>query len=282
MTTLTLMAPAKLNLFLHINAKRADGYHELETLFTFLEFGDELTFRLNEQDCINIIGDTADIPLEDNLIYKAIRALQPYKQIQKGISVTLTKNLPMGGGVGGGSSDAATTLLAINQLWQCNLSNQKLAQIGLKLGADVPVFINGKTALAQGVGENLMPVTLEKRWFCVVFPNVHVSTKKVFTHPDLPRDTKKLTTDWKLSNTRNDCETLVKKLYPEVEKTLGWLLKYGPSRMTGTGACCFVEFDSAAAAQRVLSSLPSCWQGFIAPSSNISVAHMQLDNWLKM
>ncbi|NOU52531.1 4-(cytidine 5'-diphospho)-2-C-methyl-D-erythritol kinase [Pseudoalteromonas sp. JBTF-M23] len=282
MTSLTLMAPAKLNLFLHINARREDGYHELETLFTFLDFGDELTFSLSHDTKIHITGDTADIPLEDNLIYKAAMALYPYKQVEQGICVQLTKKLPMGGGVGGGSSDAATTLLAINQLWKCHLSNEKLAQLGLSLGADVPVFVNGKTALAQGVGEKLTPVTLPQRWYCVVFPNVHVSTAQVFTHPDLPRDTNKLSQHWALSNTRNDCEALVKKLYPEVEKTLVWLLKYGPTRMTGTGACCFVELDSMDAAQRVLSSLPSYWQGFIAQSSNISTAHVQLDSWLKM
>ncbi|OHU85747.1 MULTISPECIES: 4-(cytidine 5'-diphospho)-2-C-methyl-D-erythritol kinase [Pseudoalteromonas] len=282
MTSLSLMAPAKLNLFLHINAQRADGYHELETLFTFLEFGDELTFSCTEHDKVEIIGDTGDIPLEDNLIYKAALALRPFRRAETGILVSLSKKLPMGGGVGGGSSDAATTLLAINQLWQCHLSLQELAEIGLKLGADVPVFVNGKTALAQGVGEKLTAVKLPQRWFCVVFPSVHVSTGAIFTHPDLPRNTAKLTSDWQLANTSNDCEALVKKLYPEVEKTLVWLLKYGPSRMTGTGACCFVELDSADAAQRVLSSLPSYWQGFVAPSTNISPAHTQLDSWLKM
>ncbi len=276
------MAPAKLNLFLHINAQRADGYHELETLFTFLEFGDELNFTCTEQDNIEITGDTHGIALEDNLIYKAASALRPFRSVETGISIALSKKLPMGGGVGGGSSDAATTLLAINQLWKCHLSHQKLAEIGLKLGADVPVFVNGKTALAQGVGEKLTAVNLPQRWFCVVFPNVHVSTGTVFTHPDLPRDTAKLSGDWQLANTNNDCEALVKKLYPEVEKTLGWLLKYGPARMTGTGACCFVELDCATSAQRVLDSLPSCWQGFVAPSTNISPAHTQLDSWLKM
>ncbi|CAM4100973.1 4-(cytidine 5'-diphospho)-2-C-methyl-D-erythritol kinase [Pseudoalteromonas byunsanensis] len=276
------MAPAKLNLFLHINAQRADGYHELETLFTFLDFGDELNFTCTQQDDIEIEGDTGAIALEDNLIYKAAVALRPFRSVETGISIKLSKKLPMGGGVGGGSSDAATTLLAINQLWKCNLSHQKLAEIGLKLGADVPVFVNGKTAFAQGVGEKLTAVNLPQRWFCVVFPNVHVSTGAVFTHPDLPRNTPRLTSGWQLANTNNDCEALVKKLYPEVEKTLGWLLKYGPTRMTGTGACCFVELDCATAAQRVLDSLPSCWQGFVAPSTNISPAHTQLDSWLKM
>jgi 4-diphosphocytidyl-2-C-methyl-D-erythritol kinase len=281
MTSLSIIAPAKLNLFLHINNKRDDGYHELETLFTFLDYGDELTFTLTDKDIVSINGDTHGIPQHENLIYKAAQALQPYKKVPMGIAIKLIKKLPMGGGVGGGSSDAATTLLTLNTLWHCQLTLTELANIGMQLGADVPVFIHGKTAVAQGIGEKLTPVTLPKKWYCVVFPNVHISTAEIFTHPDLPRDTPKLSKDWKLAETQNDCEALVKKLNSEVEKTLLWLLKYGPSKMTGTGACCFVELDSQIAAQRVLSSLPSCWQGFVAPNTSISPAHLQLEMWLK-
>ncbi len=281
MNNLTLTAPAKLNLFLHINNQREDGYHELESLFTFLDFGDELEFNLTDDNQINIVGDTNNIKTEDNLIFKAAHALLPYKQTNQGVTINLKKCLPMGGGVGGGSSDAATTLLALNSLWQCHLDLNTLSEIGLTLGADVPVFINGKTAVAQGVGEKLNAVEIEHKWYCVVFPNVHISTAKVFTHPDLPRNTPKLTSQWFMENTSNDCEALVKKLYPEVEKTLQWLLKYGPSRMTGTGACCFVELDSEQSARRVLSELPNAWQGFIAPSHAVSLAHRQLASWLK-
>jgi 4-diphosphocytidyl-2-C-methyl-D-erythritol kinase len=281
MQYMTLSAPAKLNLFLHINSQRVDGYHELETVFTFLNYGDELTFTTTEDTAISICGDTNDIALENNLIYKAASSLMPYNPKRLGINVKLIKKLPMGGGIGGGSSDAASTLLAVNQLWQCGLSLEKLAEIGLTLGADVPVFIRGYSALAQGVGEHLQPIATDNKWYLVVYPNTHVSTAQIFGHSDLPRCTAKLTNGWNIGNTRNDCEGLVKKLYPEVEKTLQWLLKYGSSRMTGTGACCFVDFISRKSAENALNVLPSCWQGFIAQSSNISLAHTQLEIWLK-
>ncbi|MFC3031749.1 4-(cytidine 5'-diphospho)-2-C-methyl-D-erythritol kinase [Pseudoalteromonas fenneropenaei] len=277
MTELTLLAPAKLNLFLHVNGRRDDGYHELETLFTFLNYGDTLHFALCEQDHISISGAPADIPLHDNLIYKAAQKLIPYRKIQQGLDIQLVKRLPMGGGVGGGSSDAATTLLAVNKLWQCGLNINQLAALGVTLGADVPVFVRGLSAHAQGIGEQLKPVKLPEKAYLVVSPGVHVSTAAIFTHPDLPRTTPKLKSGWQLSETRNDCEMLVKKLYPEVEKTLLWLLKYAPSKMTGTGACCFAEFDSVAAAERVLQQLPANWQGFVATSANRSPAHTQLD-----
>ena len=217
---LTLIAPAKLNLFLHINGRREDGYHELETLFTFLEFGDDLTFTVTNDLDINVKGDTSGIELTDNLIYKAARLLQQHCDCQQGVSIELLKRLPMGGGVGGGSSDAATTLLALNKLWGCDLSLAELAKLGVTLGADVPVFINGHSAIAHGIGEQLENVELPRSWFCVIHPGEHVSTAKIFTHPDLKRDTPKLKADWQIENLGNDCEALVKKLCPEVEKAL--------------------------------------------------------------
>ncbi|WMN59441.1 4-(cytidine 5'-diphospho)-2-C-methyl-D-erythritol kinase [Pseudoalteromonas xiamenensis] len=277
MAVLTLLAPAKLNLFLHINGKRADGYHELETLFTLLDFGDELTFEHNDSGAVTIDGAPSDIILEDNLIYKAAQMLRPYTVATAGAQIVLKKRLPMGGGVGGGSSDAATTLLALNALWNCQLSVSELANLGVKLGADVPVFVRGVSAHAQGIGENLLPVSLSEKFYLVVSPGVHVSTAAIFGHPDLPRDTPKLTEGWSMENTRNDCEVLVKKLYPEVEKTLEWLLKYAPSKMTGTGACCFAEFTSREAAERVLQTLPENWQGFVAKSVSCSPVHKQLN-----
>ena len=273
----SLIAPAKLNLFLHINGRRNDGYHELETLFTFLDYGDNLAFtRLSTSD-IELTGDTNNIPLTENLIYKAAVLLQKHTKTVWGAKINLTKILPMGGGVGGGSSDAATTLLGLNKLWNCQLTLQELAKLGIQLGADVPVFINGKSALAQGIGEKLVDVELEQKWYCVVHPSEHVSTAKIFTHPDLTRDTPKLKSDWQQHLLRNDCEPLVKKLCPEVEKTLQWLLKYAPSKMTGTGSCCFVEFATQTEAHHVLENLPSDWNGFIARSVNTSPAHMQLN-----
>ncbi|MBE0359637.1 MULTISPECIES: 4-(cytidine 5'-diphospho)-2-C-methyl-D-erythritol kinase [Pseudoalteromonas] len=275
-TSFSVIAPAKLNLFLHINGRRADGYHELETLFTFLNFGDELSFELTSTPTILVTGDTKDIPLKDNLIYKAALLLQTQNKSQLGVKINLIKRLPMGGGVGGGSSDAATTLLALNKLWNINSSVDELADLGLQLGADVPVFIRGQSAIAQGIGEKLQHVELERKWYCVVHPNQHVSTAKIFTHPDLKRDTPKILGDWKCQTLSNDCEPLVKKLCPEVEKTLQWLLKYAPSKMTGTGSCCFVEFASQVQAQDVLANLPHTWQGFIASSVNTSPAHTEL------
>ncbi|QTH71107.1 4-(cytidine 5'-diphospho)-2-C-methyl-D-erythritol kinase [Pseudoalteromonas xiamenensis] len=277
MAVLTLLAPAKLNLFLHINGKRADGYHELETLFTLLDFGDELTFEANEKGSVTIEGAPSDINLADNLIFKAAQMLRPYTAQTTGAHIVLNKRLPMGGGVGGGSSDAATTLLALNELWNCQLNVSELANLGVKLGADVPVFVRGVSAHAQGIGENLLPVSLSEKFYLVVSPGVHVSTAAIFGHPDLPRDTPKLSDGWSMENTRNDCEVLVKKLYPEVEKTLEWLLKYAPSKMTGTGACCFAEFTSREAAERVLQTLPENWQGFVAKSVNCSPVHKQLN-----
>ncbi|WP_462171244.1 4-(cytidine 5'-diphospho)-2-C-methyl-D-erythritol kinase [Pseudoalteromonas xiamenensis] len=277
MAVLTLLAPAKLNLFLHINGKRADGYHELETLFTLLDFGDELTFEANEKGSVTIEGAPSDINLADNLIFKAAQMLRPYTAQTSGAHIVLNKRLPMGGGVGGGSSDAATTLLALNELWNCQLNVSELANLGVKLGADVPVFVRGLSAHAQGIGENLLPVSLSEKFYLVVSPGVHVSTAAIFGHPDLPRDTPKLSEGWSMENTRNDCEVLVKKLYPEVEKTLEWLLKYAPSKMTGTGACCFAEFTSREAAERVLQTLPENWQGFVAKSVNCSPVHKQLN-----
>lgn len=277
MAVLTLLAPAKLNLFLHINGKRADGYHELETLFTLLDYGDELTFEANEKGSVTIEGAPSDINLADNLIFKAAQMLRPYTAQTSGAHIVLNKRLPMGGGVGGGSSDAATTLIALNELWNCQLNVSELANLGVKLGADVPVFVRGVSAHAQGIGENLLPVSLSEKFYLVVSPGVHVSTAAIFGHPDLPRDTPKLSEGWSMENTRNDCEVLVKKLYPEVEKTLEWLLKYAPSKMTGTGACCFAEFTSREAAERVLQTLPENWQGFVAKSVNCSPVHKQLN-----
>lgn len=277
LTQFSLIAPAKLNLFLHINGRREDGYHELETLFTFLNYGDQLDFTLSYTADIEITGDNNGIALTDNLIYKAAKILQKKTKTSLGAKINLTKILPMGGGVGGGSSDAATTLLALNTLWQCNLSLDDLAQLGVQLGADVPVFINGQSALAQGIGEKLVDVELAQKWYCVVHPSEHVSTAEIFTHPELKRNTPKLKGDWQQQVLHNDCEPLVKKLCPEVEKTLQWLLKYAPSKMTGTGSCCFVEFATQIDAQHVLENLPYNWNGFIASSVNTSPAHTQLN-----
>ncbi|MFY8272788.1 4-(cytidine 5'-diphospho)-2-C-methyl-D-erythritol kinase [Pseudoalteromonas sp. SSDWG2] len=278
--TLSLLAPAKLNLFLHITGRRDDGYHELETLFTFLDYGDTLHFTLRDDAQITL-AQMDGIAKEDNLIYRAaIKLKERYQELgltTSGVNISIDKCLPMGGGVGGGSSDAATTLLALNTLWGQHLTADELAKLGVSLGADVPIFVHGHSALARGIGEQLTPVEVPECWYVVVHPQVHISTAKVFTHPELKRDSEKLPPKWQQAQHRNDCEPLVKKLYSEVEKTLQWLLKYAPSRMTGTGACCFAAFDNEQAAQDVLEKLPSKWQGFVAKSLNKSPTHTGLD-----
>jgi 4-diphosphocytidyl-2-C-methyl-D-erythritol kinase len=276
LTRLSLIAPAKLNLFLHINGRLTNGYHELETLFVFLDYGDRLHFKRTSDNAITLKTQIDGLSDQENLIFKAANALKLATNTSFGAEISFEKNLPSGGGVGGGSSDAATTLLALNALWQLNLSLQELADIGVQLGADVPVFINGHAAIAHGIGEQLEAVELAETWYLVVHPNVHISTGLIFNDPDLPRNTPKLSSHWQSVQHSNDCEELVKKRYPEVEKTLNWLLKYGPSRMTGTGACCFVSFETQQAAQAALTLLPDSWQGFVARSTNISPAHSEL------
>ncbi|MDZ7871413.1 MAG: 4-(cytidine 5'-diphospho)-2-C-methyl-D-erythritol kinase [Rheinheimera sp.] len=268
---LTLPAPAKLNLFLHITGRRADGYHNLQTLFRMLDVGDELSFRTTQNGTIDFRCSDVSIAGADNLVVRAAKLLQPIAASDAGIDIVLEKRTPMGGGLGGGSSDAATTLHALNILWQLGLSTQQLADIGLKLGADVPVFVFGQTAFAEGVGEQLQPVELPDCWYLVVTPDAHVSTAAVFTHPDLTRDSKVLTlADLMTSPWRNDCQALVERLCPQVAITLQWLVEYAPSRMTGTGASVFAEFADELSARRALADLPANCRGFVARGLNQS------------
>jgi 4-diphosphocytidyl-2-C-methyl-D-erythritol kinase len=274
--TIVWPAPAKLNLFLYVNGRRPDGYHELQTLFTFLDQGDELRFSVRTDGELTL-NTPPDIPLPQNLVYRAALLLQQYTHSPFGADIRLDKRLPMGGGIGGGSSDAATTLVALNHLWQCQLSEDVLAELGRQLGADVPVFIRGRTAFAEGVGELLHPVTIPERWYLVLTPNCHVSTPAIFQHPDLPRSTPKRSWDQLKDLTwNNDCEGIVKKHNPEVEKALEWLIEYAPSRMTGTGACVFAEFEHESAARHVLTLLPTWLQGFVAHGENVSPLHVVL------
>ncbi|MDB2385823.1 4-(cytidine 5'-diphospho)-2-C-methyl-D-erythritol kinase [Shewanella sp.] len=271
-------APAKLNLFLHINAQRQDGYHELQTLFQFVDYCDYLDFKTTCEPTLKLHSNISSVVADsDNLILKAAKSLQDYTQCQQGAEIWLDKRLPMGGGLGGGSSNAATTLVALNALWNTGLSSQELAKIGLSLGADVPVFINGFSVFAEGVGEKFKPVDIEQPWYLVLVPQVHVSTAKIFNDPDLPRDTPKLTLDTLMRNPwTNDCQDLVVKRYPQVAKTLTWLLEYAPSRMTGTGACVFGQFEQQQQAQAVLDKLPTSMQGFVAKGANKSPLMLRL------
>ena len=271
MNPISWPAPAKLNLFLHINGRRADGYHELQTLFVILDVGDELRIRVDESNAITLEPEVPGVPLEQNLIYRAAQLLKAHSERPLGAHIQLTKRLPMGGGLGGGSSDAATTLVALNHLWRLGLSVDELALMGRSLGADVPVFVRGRSAFAEGVGERLQPVEIPTKWYLVVHPQVHVSTAQIFQDPELPRDTPKQ--EWaelRAGSWKNDCEALVKKQYPEVAKALGWLLEYAPSRMTGTGACVFAEFAEESSARKVLADMPNWLQGFVARGLNLS------------
>lgn len=265
-------APAKLNLFLHVNGRRADGYHELQTLFQFIDYCDMLDFKVTETAELilhsNMSGVVAD---SDNLILRAAKSLQQTTGFTGGAEIWLDKRLPMGGGLGGGSSDAATTLVALNTLWNTQLSTEELAKIGLKLGADIPVFIHGFAAFAEGVGERLQAVNPSELWYLIIAPDAHVSTAEVFQDPLLPRDTPKLAIDTLMNQPwANDCQKLVVSKYPQVAKALGWLLEYAPSRMTGTGACVFGEFTQKQQALAALAKLPSEMQGFVAQGMNLS------------
>lgn len=269
--TLTLPAVAKLNLFLHITGRRDDGYHNLQTLFQMLDVGDTLHFSANNSNKVTLACDEASLAGEDNLIYKAAMLLKPFAAVDAGCHIVLEKNLPMGGGLGGGSSDAATTLHALNKLWQLNLSTSALAELGLTLGADVPVFVHGNTAFAEGVGEHLQPVSLPEKTYLVVTPDCHISTAEIFRHPALKRDTAAITLAQLLqSEWHNDCQPLVEQLYPIVAITLQWLVEYAPCRMTGTGASVFAEFPDTASAQHALAQLPANCRGFVAKGVNQS------------
>ncbi|NMH58808.1 4-(cytidine 5'-diphospho)-2-C-methyl-D-erythritol kinase [Alteromonas ponticola] len=258
-------SPAKLNLFLHILGRNERGYHLLQTLFQMLDVGDKLAFRLTNDEKIILTNPLAGVADEDNLIVRAARLLQTTCKVTQGVTITLDKHLPMGGGIGGGSSNAATTLVALNELWKCKLNNTQLAELGLSLGADVPIFIHGETAFASGVGEKVFPVKIAPKWYLVANPGIHVSTAEVFAAAELPRNSSAINWhDYKFEETRNDCQTLVTNRHPEVAKLLQWLVHYAPSRMTGTGACVFATFASQAQAMEVQARLPIEWTSFIA------------------
>ncbi len=275
--SLCLPAPAKLNLFLHITGRRADGYHELQTLFQLLDYGDELVFTPRDTPELELAPELPGVPPESNLIIRAARLLQTHTGCTKGAHIHLTKRLPMGGGIGGGSSDAATTLLALNHLWQLHLSLDELADLGLRLGADVPVFVRGETAWAEGIGERLHPVALTSYWYLVIAPECQVSTKEIFSNQRLTRNTPKMTIAPALEGQgqtlRNDCQPIVAELYPEVDRALGWLSQYGTARLTGTGACVFASFDNETECRNVFSLLPATFKGFVARGINRSPVH---------
>lgn len=279
--TLVLPAPAKLNLWLHILGRRPDGYHLLETVFQFLEHADELGFALREDGEIRLHDALDSVPHDSNLIVRAARQLQQLTGCTLGADIWLRKVLPMGGGIGGGSSDAATTLLGLAHLWQLDCSIDQLAELGVTLGADVPVFVRGHAAFAEGVGEQLTPVDPEEPWYVVLVPQVAVSTAEIFSHPLLTRDSLPLKMrPVPKGNSRNDCQPVVEQSYPEVRNSLNLLNKFTNARLTGTGSCVFGAFPSKAEADKVLALLSETQTGFVAKGSNVSMLHRTLQGLL--
>lgn len=274
-------SPAKLNLFLHVIKQRKDGYHELETLFQFLDHSDTITITITDSSEISLLTPIEGVNNEDNLIVKAAKLLQTYLATQRnntllGAKISINKILPMGGGLGGGSSNAATILLALNALWKTNVPTEELTKLGLSLGADVPIFIQGFAAFAQGIGEKLTPVYPDEPWYLISKPSCSISTASVFKSKDLPRNTKKIKlinediNPWIADLYHNDCQTMVIKHYPEVANLLAWLIECAPSRMTGTGACIFSRFSSQQQACELQAKLPKGVSSFVARGLNKS------------
>lgn len=264
-------APAKLNLFLHITGRRADGYHELQTLFQFVDFGDELCFRVNDSGVVRRRGAIAGVAEDADLMVRAARLLQTETGCTQGVEIHIDKRLPMGGGLGGGSSDAATTLVALNRLWGLGLSEDRLAALGLRLGADVPVFVRGRAAWAEGVGERLQAVDLPEPWFVILQPDAHVATAELFADPQLTRDLQPIKIrDYLAGGGQNVFEPLVRAAYPDVDAALTWLNARAVGRMTGTGACVFAAFEREAQARDVAAQAEGRWRTIIARGCNRS------------
>lgn len=259
-------APAKLNLFLHVVGRRADGYHLLQTLFRFVGYGDRLTFSPRDDGAVTLARPLPGVPPESDLTVRAARLLQVETGCRQGVEINVEKHLPMGGGLGGGSSDAATVLLALNHLWQLGLPRRRLQEIGLTLGADVPVFVFGRNAFAEGVGEELRPVDVPRAWYVVLEPPVQVPTVDVFRAPELRRDTPAIAADtWVPGFGDNDLQAVAVARFPEVARHLQWLSRFAEARMTGSGACVFAAFECEEAARAVLAELPADMRGWVAP-----------------
>jgi 4-diphosphocytidyl-2-C-methyl-D-erythritol kinase len=269
-------APAKLNLCLHVTARRADGYHDLQTVFQLIDLLDEIAFEAAPAGLIERCDDAAArpgaltaVPSDQDLCVRAARALEAHARDRlgrsvPGVRIRVRKRIPMGGGLGGGSSDAATTLCVLNMLWGLDLPADALAALGARLGADVPVFVRGHNALGEGVGERLTPLELPEKWFLVIHPGVAVPTAAVFQAPELTRNSPVLTIPALLaSGGRNDCEPVVRQRYPEVADAIDWLARFAPARLTGTGSCLFASFDTAAAAERVAARVPEPWRAWV-------------------
>ncbi|HEY4341721.1 MAG TPA: 4-(cytidine 5'-diphospho)-2-C-methyl-D-erythritol kinase [Steroidobacteraceae bacterium] len=264
-------APAKLNLFLHITGRRSDGYHDLQTVFQLIDLADDIHIRIRPDTLIERQAGAEGVPAEADLVVRAARALQAATGVRLGADLSVTKRIPMGGGLGGGSSDAATVLVALNQLWKCGMNDDDLAAIGVKLGADVPVFVRGHSAWAEGRGERLTPVDLPESWFALVHPQVHVPTAALFQAPELTRNSPPITMGGFLqSGGRNDFEPVVRGRYPEVARALDWLGHFAPARLTGTGSCIFAPCAASDEAQDIVMRVPAPWRGMVVRGMNVS------------
>ena len=295
---LVLPAPAKLNLFLHITGRRKDGYHQLQTVFQLLDYSDEISLVLRNDGLItrsqNSDAQLNNISFEKDLCVRASKLMQSQIQSRSsnlpGVEINLHKILPIGGGIGGGSSDAATVLCGLNKLWDCNLTVDKLADLGAQLGADVPVFVRGNSAWAEGIGEQLTPLKLEQKWFVVIHPKIFASTAEIFADQALTRDCDTLKIARFLEGNRlnflseefsNVFESVVIKKYPEIAAVIDWLSAYSPARLTGTGSCVFASFDSEIDASKVLDDLTESnhnWLGFVAKGVNDSPLKVALQD----
>lgn len=273
-----LPSPAKLNLMLRIVGRREDGYHQLQTVFQFISYGDEMLFEYLTDSEISIATPLDGVPIEQDLSYRAALLLQKACGCSLGVRISNRKNLPMGGGLGGGSSNAATTLLVLNQMWSLGLSIEQLMGLGVTLGADVPVFVRGCASWAEGIGENLVCLELPEPYCLVVLPAVSVATKKIFSSPGLTRDSDPITIAAFLAGgyNTNDCLSVVSELYPDVAKAMNWLGQYGEARLTGTGACVFAFFPDNREAEKVRKLVPEGWQAYVGKMSNISPLHAAL------
>ncbi len=270
-------APAKLNLFLHIVGRRPNGYHELQTVFQLIDLCDTVSVVVRADGLIERPVGPVDVPPEADLVVRAARALKDRTGTALGATLRVFKKIPQGGGLGGGSSDAATTLLALNRLWGCGLSLDELAALGLPLGADVPIFVRGSSAWAEGVGERLVPIELPESWFVVIHPGVAVGTRDVFQAPELTRNSPVITIRAFLeSGGRNDCESVVRARYHEVAEALDWLSRQAAARLTGTGSCIFAACASAIEAERLAARVPDRWTSYVARGLNVSPLHARL------
>lgn len=276
-TALRLPAPAKLNLTLRVVGRREDGYHLLQTVFQFIDHCDWITFHPRDDGQIRLMNPLKGVPEAVDLTIRAAVALREYAGVSRGVTLEVEKNLPMGGGLGGGSSDAATTLLGLNQLWGLGYSSRELKALGLKLGADVPVFIEGHAAWAEGIGERLTPLSLPEPWFVVIVPKCHVATGDIFSADNLTRNSPAITiADFMAGRQENHCLPVVVGRYPEVAKALEDLSLYGDARLTGTGACVFAAFEVEQRAHEVVRALGSKWNVFVAKGLNQSPVHKLL------